>query len=136
MWNKLRTQLFSPPKSSVIILQMVSLSMWNHLAKILIVKCRLSAKAVCTFAMCSGVRLVRVRPALESSSTLSRPLQNLPCHSKMFVRDRHSLSYAFYNILNVSVAINSFLKQNLNVVHCSQCVSMTTEEKKAYENVY
>ncbi len=118
----------------MIILKMVSLSMWNHSANI--VECRLSTKAACTFAMYFGVRLVRERLALGSLSTLCKPWQNLPYHSKTFVRDRHSLTYDFCNILNVSVAVNSFLKENVIAVHCTRCVSTTTDEKNAYENIY
>ncbi len=67
--------------------------------------------------------------------TLSYPLQNLPYQSKMFVRDSHSLPYAFCNILNIFVAVNSFLKQNL-ILCAALDVSIMTDEKKAYKNIY
>ncbi len=128
MENKSRTQLF-PPKSSVIIFWTVSLSMWNHSDNIRIVECWSSAKAEDTYAICSDVQMAWGHPALRSSSTLSQPLQNLLYHSKTFVWDRHSLPNAFCNILYVSLAVNSFLKQNLITVHCSRCLSMTTGER-------
>ncbi len=84
MGNKSRAQLLSP-KPSVIILRMVSLSMWNHSANILIVERWSSAKAAYNFVMCSGVRLVWARPALGLSSTLSRPLQNFTYYLKTFM---------------------------------------------------
>ncbi len=135
MGNKSHSQLFSP-KSSVIILRMVSLSMWNCSGNNLIIEHRSSAKAAHTFAMCSSVQLVRGHPTLGSSSTFFGLLWNLLYYLKMFIWDRHSLPYTFCNILNVSVAVNSFLKQNLIAVRCSQYVSMTTDEKNAYENNY
>ncbi len=130
VWGMNWVHNFSSPKSSVIILWTVSLSMWSHSANILIVERQSSAKTVRTFATHSSVQLVRGCLALGLSSTLSRLLQNLPYHSKLFVRDRHSLLYTFCNILNVSVAVNSFLKQSCITISCSRCVFHDNRRKE------
>lgn len=62
---------------------------------------------------------VEGRPGRSSSSTRSRPSLNNLYQSKALARDIHFSPKAFCNILNVSVALIPFLKQNLTQLLCS-----------------
>ncbi len=70
-------------------------------------------KTECTATIFFGVWLVYGLLASALSSILSHPSQNLPNHSNTFIHDKHASWNAFFDILKVSLAVKSLLKQNL-----------------------
>ncbi len=100
-------------KSLLIILQTISLSIWNFPTSIRIINQQSVTKAEQTAAIFSGVWLAQGLTAAGLSSTLSHTLQNHPYHSNTFVHDEHESLFAFFNFLKVFVAVKPLLKQNL-----------------------
>ena len=89
-----------------------------------------------TFSMLASVFDVLGRPGRWSSPISSLPFLNLlnhskTCHSKTWVRDRHSSPQTFFNISYVSVADFPSFTQNFTMTRCSTLtINMIPAENK------
>lgn len=86
--------------------------------------------------MLVSVRLVRGRPFLSSSSTLSLPSPNREYYRNTFERLKARFQYAFLIIAYVSIAVLPALQQNLIAYRSSKYVSMTSDKIARTKKMY
>ncbi len=107
-WGKNHVHGFFLAKPLIIISWTISLSIWSYSTSIWIINRQPLAKAECTTTIFSGVQPVWDLFTRGLSSTLSRQAQSRPSHWNTFLCYKSASPYAYFNILNVSVAVKPF----------------------------
>ncbi len=132
-WGLNRTRSFFLPKSTVIVIQTISLSIWRFSAYCQIINWWSVAEVERYFLMFGWCRIFFLKGHFLHFLIQCEIVHTIQIHSYMINMHHHM---TFSTFLKFSMPIKPLLKQNLIKMWCLRCVSMTTSKNKTRAKCY